>query len=88
MRRRLRRLSVSAAHQGAAAHVTAPLIRPGREADLPALTDIYNHYVINTPITFDLFPFSVEERREWFVEHAGQGRHRLLVAEEGGTVVG
>ena len=68
--------------------MTPPVIRPGREADLPALTDIYNHYVINTPITFDLFPFTVEQRREWFLEHADNGRHRLLVAEEGGAVVG
>jgi phosphinothricin acetyltransferase len=68
--------------------VTPPVIRPGHEADLPALTDIYNHYVINTPITFDLFPLTVEQRREWFVEHAGDGRHRLLVAVEGGAVVG
>ena len=68
--------------------MTSPVIRPGRESDLPALTDIYNHYIINTPITFDLFPFTVEQRHEWFVEHAGHGRHRLLVAEESGAVVG
>ena len=28
-------------------------VRPGVEADLEALTDIYNHYVRETPITFD-----------------------------------
>ena len=28
-------------------------VRPGVESDLDALTDIYNHYVRETPITFD-----------------------------------
>ena len=68
--------------------MTPPVIRPARETDLPALTDIYNHYVIHTPITFDLLPFSIEQRRDWFEEHARDGRHRLLVAEESGEVVG
>jgi phosphinothricin acetyltransferase len=53
------------------------------------LTEIYNHYVVNTPITFDLKPLSIEERRPWFDGHSGGGRHRLLVAEDGsGQVVG
>jgi phosphinothricin acetyltransferase len=55
------------------------VVRPGVRSDLPALTDIYNHYVINTAITFDLRPFTPEERRPWFEEHS-TGRHRLLVA--------
>ena len=63
-------------------------IRPGREADLEQLTDIYNYYIINTPITFDLEPFSVEKRRGWFLEHMSSGLHQLLVAEEAGTVIG
>ena len=37
-------------------------IRPAMRADLARLTEIYNYYVINTPITFDLKPFTVEER--------------------------
>jgi phosphinothricin acetyltransferase len=50
--------------------------------DLPALTDIYNHYILTTPITFDLRPYEPQERRTWFDEHAATGRHRLLVAED------
>ena len=58
-------------------------------ADLPALTDIYNHYVVNTAITFDLRPFAPEERRPWFDEHLTTGRHRLLVAaDESGAILG
>jgi phosphinothricin acetyltransferase len=54
-------------------------IRPATIDDLPALTDIYNHYIVNTAITFDLRPLSVDERRGWYDDHPG-GRHRLLVA--------
>ena len=39
--------------------------------DLPRLTEIYNYYVVNTPITFDLEPVTVEQRARWFDEHAG-----------------
>lgn len=57
-------------------------IRPATLDDLAALTDIYNHYVINTTITFDLYPFKPEERRGWLEDHKTTGRHRLLVATD------
>lgn len=38
-------------------------IRPARHEDLPRLTEIYNHYVRSTAITFDIDPVAVEERR-------------------------
>ena len=60
--------------------MSTPIIRPAILADLPALTDIYNHYVTSTAITFDLRPFTPAERRGWFEDHAPSGRHRLLVA--------
>jgi len=66
-----------------------PVIRAATVADLPALTRIYNYYVENTTITFDLRPFAPEERRAWFDDHAPSGRHRLLVAVDGsGACVG
>ena len=61
--------------------VTGVSVRPGVEADIPALTVIYNHFVEHTHVTFDLEPFTVEARREWFGHYAPTGRHRLLVAE-------
>ena len=63
--------------------MTPILVRPATEDDLPALTDIYNHYIVTTPITFDLQPLTVDGRRAWFVDHSHGGRHRLLVATEG-----
>ncbi|MEV6552402.1 N-acetyltransferase family protein [Streptomyces sp. NPDC051597] len=71
---------------GAAASPTR--IRAGVEDDLEELTRIYNHYVVETPITFDVEPFTVEQRRPWLASHPGHGPHRLLVAEEGGKVLG
>ena len=66
-----------------------PTIRPARAGDLPALVAIYNHYILHTPITFDLQPYEIEQRRPWFEEHASAGRHRLLVAEDAdGSVLG
>ena len=61
-------------------HCNVIVTRPGRLSDLPALTRIYNHYVENTHITFDLVPYTAEQRREWFGHYAERGRHRLLVA--------
>lgn len=59
-----------------------PAIRSALPDDLPALTDIYNYYVVHTAITFDLSPFTPEERRAWFDAHGIAGRYRLLVATE------
>jgi phosphinothricin acetyltransferase len=59
------------------------VVRPAREADLPRLNEIYNHYILNTPATFDIEPYSLEQRREWFSHYAESGPHRVLVAESG-----
>ncbi len=63
-------------------------IRPARLDDLPRLTEIYNHYVAHSPATFDLEAKTLEQRYEWFAQFKETGRHRLLVAEEGGVVLG
>lgn len=63
-------------------------IRPATLDDLPRLVEIYNHYIVHTPITFDLEPHTVEERRLWFEQFAETGRHRLLVAVEDDAVIG
>jgi phosphinothricin acetyltransferase len=62
--------------------------RPARLDDLPRLTEIYNHYVLHSPATFDLEPKTLDQRCEWFTQFAATGRHRLLVAEEEGVVLG
>jgi phosphinothricin acetyltransferase len=64
------------------------LIRIANDRDLPALTELYNYYVCNTAISFDLSPFSLEQRREWFKQYSPEGRYRLLVAQQEGQIVG
>jgi phosphinothricin acetyltransferase len=63
-------------------------VRPALRSDLPRITEIYNYYVVNTPITFDLEPVRAEERGHWFDEHSDGARYRLFVAEEGTRVLG
>ncbi len=73
--------------EGARASSSAE-IRGGEARDLDALVRIYNHYVETTHVTFDTEPFTAESRRPWLDGFAASGRHRLLVAELGGRVVG
>ena len=43
----------------------APIrISPPLASDLPELTALYNHYVVSSPVAFDLEPFQVEQRRK------------------------
>lgn len=65
-------------------------VRAGGEEDLTALTDVYNHYIRETPITFDVSPLTPDERRPWLLSHPEDGPHRLLVAQptDGGRILG
>jgi phosphinothricin acetyltransferase len=65
------------------------IIRPACLSDLVALSDLYNEYILKTPITFDLQPYTLAQRKEqWFDHYATQGRYRLFVAEQAGEVLG
>jgi len=55
-------------------------IRTAELDDLPRLTEISNHYIVHTHITFDIHPFAPDERLPWFKEHNDGRRYRLLVA--------
>jgi len=63
-------------------------IRPAERGDLPRLTEIYNYYVVKTPVTFDVEPYTVERREAWFAQFGTTGRYRLLVGENDKGVVG
>ncbi|MEV5733623.1 N-acetyltransferase family protein [Streptomyces sp. NPDC052292] len=60
-------------------------VRPGVEEDLDVLTEIYNHYVRETAITFDTAVFTAEERRPWLLSHPVDGPYRLMVATAAGS---
>ncbi|MGW6569676.1 N-acetyltransferase family protein [Streptomyces sp. NPDC054975] len=57
-------------------------VRPGTEGDLAPLTELYNHYVRETSVTFDTEPFTPEQRRPWLRSYPEDGPHRLMVASD------
>ena len=63
-------------------------IRRGEARDVAGIVEIINHYIAETPITFDVEPYTVETRMPWFERFAATGRHQLFVAERDGRVVG
>jgi len=63
-------------------------IETATEDHLPAIVDIYNHYVINTTVTFDIRPYSVHQRTVWLNQFAPDTRHQLFVAVEDNEVLG
>jgi len=63
--------------------VSKIVIRRGEVRDLPKLTEIYNHYVVSSPATFDLEPYTLDRRRPWFEPFATRPRYKLFVAVGG-----
>jgi phosphinothricin acetyltransferase len=61
-------------------------VRPGEERDLERINELYNYYVITSPVTFDIEPIMMDARRAWFEEFGG--RYILFVAVEGERVIG
>ncbi len=64
------------------------VIRRAAQSDLSALLDIYNYYVLNTPVTFDIQPRTLTQRQEWLDRFAPTGRHQCFVADVDGRAVG
>jgi phosphinothricin acetyltransferase len=52
--------------------------RPVERADASAIAAIYNPEVIETTVTFDIMPRTLEEQEEWIDEHLGT--HPSIVA--------
>jgi phosphinothricin acetyltransferase len=63
-------------------------IRHAEQGDLPELLAIYNHYVVHTPITFDIEPRTLAQRQEWFDEFAKAGKYQCFVAADHGRPLG
>lgn len=63
-------------------------IRDAIDGDLAELVNIYNHYVENTPFTFDTTTFTMQDRIAWFASFSEDGPYRLMVAERDGQVLG
>ena len=68
------------------ADMAAPTIRPATQADLPAINEIYNYFVLHSTCTYQEDPSTPAEREVWFLAHGPQ--HPITVAELAGEVVG
>jgi len=68
--------------------MTSLTVRPATLADLEQITEIYNHYIRTSAITFDIEPVTPTERTGWFREHTAAPRYLLFVADEGGRIRG
>jgi phosphinothricin acetyltransferase len=66
--------------------VTGVKIRTARPADAEAIRAIYNAEVVGSTVTFDLVERSPAEHDEWMAQHSGA--YALVVAEDGGEVIG
>jgi L-amino acid N-acyltransferase YncA len=63
-----------------------PTIRPATEADLPAINRIYNYEILNGVAAWEEEPWSMERRRQWFIDH--DETMPVFVAEVDGEVAG
>jgi phosphinothricin acetyltransferase len=64
----------------------SPIIRPATRGDLPAINDIYNHYVLHSTCTYQEEPSTMPEREGWFDAHGRE--HPVTVLELDGQVAG
>ena len=63
------------------------LIRSAAEADIPAITEIYNQAIVGRFQTAQLTPVDENERRQWLASH-NPSRHPVFVATDDSEVVG
>ena len=63
-------------------------IRCGETRDAAALNELYNPYILDTPITFEMEPWTLDQRLAWLQGFREDGPFRLLVADHDGEVLG
>ena len=63
-------------------------IRPAVVADLPHIREIYNHYVLNSTVTFDDKPLSLKALRSKFDHGAKLGMPYIVAESPGKQILG
>jgi len=64
------------------------ILREAITDDAQQLADIYNYYVRETHITFDLEPVDRSNREQWIASYNRNPRHRLFVGVYDDEIVG
>jgi L-amino acid N-acyltransferase len=62
-------------------------IRLATAADLPAISEIYNYYVLRSTCTYQLEPETLADREAWFRSHPPD-KYPVTVAEVDGQIAG
>lgn len=63
-------------------------IRHAKVTDLNIINDIYNYFILNSAITFDVEPWSMAKRTAWFNDIQNNKRLNVLVAVSKNKVIG
>ncbi len=63
------------------------VIRRAIEADVPDMNSIYNHYIVDSHVSFDVEAWSVDKRLHWFRSRVADG-YPVLVACDRDEVIG
>lgn len=63
-------------------------IRDAVEADIPAITDIYNHAVVNTTAIWNDTEVDFTNRKNWVADRTKLGYPVLVAVDDNGQVVG
>ena len=64
------------------------IIRPADAGDAAGINAVYNPYIRETAVTFETVEHTEADRRAWFAARAGNPRQPVLVAEQGGAILG
>lgn len=63
-------------------------IRLAQATDLDTINDIYNYFILNSAITFDVDPWPMTQRQAWFEHQKSDIRQSILVAVANDNLVG
>lgn len=65
-----------------------PTVRLAELGDAEAIRTIYNREVMESTVTFDMVPRTLEAQQAWIESHAGAHPAIVAVADDGRTIVG
>lgn len=68
--------------------MTDPVIRRATADDLDGITRVYDQYIVDSAVSFDVEPWPRSRRLAWWDEHQGHPRLVVLVADVDDEVVG
>lgn len=68
--------------------MTDPVIRRATADDLDGITRVYDQYIVDSAVSFDVEPWPRARRLAWWDEHQGHPRLVVLVADVDDEVVG